>query len=125
MSLSGMFNGWANMLTAGEDFEVPALLVGKTDDLEDGDDSYELPDPEVRWENKGSPYKGDPPEGHLEEQAWGSYSIVMGSLALILGGDKRSYQLNHWDPARKNLQRREYMFQFEPGDTGFQGGDRL
>lgn len=126
--LSSWFTGWV-VEPDTEDFIFPCKLVGSAEEVEDDDTSYELPDPDVNWTSKPSPYKNGPPPGMEEEAAWAGLSLTLSSLSQILGGERRAYQLNYWDKDDKGrdhgIIKREYTFQFKPGDTGYQGGDRL
>lgn len=124
--LSSWFTGWTVEIDS-DDFQFPALLVGSMADIDDSAESYELPDPDIAW--KDTTIKQSRLPGAEEEGAWSGLTLTLGTLCKILGGERKSLQLNTWgrdDKGREHgIVQRRYTFQFVPGDIGFQGRDRL
>jgi len=125
-SLSGWFTGWVVELT-GDFFVFPALLVGEMEDIEDDEPSYELPGPDITWRDTSIARSKLP--GADEEGAWAGISLTLSTLSEIIGGRRKAIQYNNWHKDAKGrdngIASREYDFVFVPGNTGFQGGDRL
>jgi hypothetical protein len=121
VSLSALWDGELHQLTPGEHFNQAPRVVLELEEVEEEEplDPYETPSQVAMVTETGSGRKLLPDEEF--SQGFGTLSMQLHALAMLLGGTREQFQHNQYDERGHVFVSSSFTFQYKPGDNAWVG----